>query len=372
MIKLNTRVELDIRAFFRWWLTELSAVAPVWLRKMVTESYDYLLITRHGENFHVSMVTDEPSKEFDGILLNEEGVEAWYGMVSRNPEMQKIPIVLRLQSGQALVKIVTLPLAAESNLYQVVGFEMERLTPFKLDQVYYDVRLVEKLPDMNQIKIELVLIPRKNLDAMLKKIGGLGFNPGRVDVASSPEDTPKKLNLQYNLLPRKLNDEPDNRKRLINGSLLVASGVSIVLMGTMPLWMKHNYRMELEAEIERQSKAASEIQALKQNADTLLRESDFLLRKKTALPGMVEILNELSSRLPDDTWLESVSYSNPKLQIHGQSPSASALIEILEASPVFKDTSFVSQVNQDRESGLERFQITTLVIQRTENGHQSK
>lgn len=372
MMKLNTKIELDMRGFLKWWLAELSAMAPGWLRKMVTESYDYLLVTRADENFHVILVTDEPAKEFGGILLDKEGREVWHRLVSRNPELQNIPIVLRLHSGQALAKIVTLPLAAESNLYQVVGFEMERLTPFKFDQVYYDVRPVEKLVDMSQIKAELVLVPRKNLDNLLKKMVGLGLLPGRVDVATSEYDAQTNVKLQYNLLPQKLHDKPDNRKRLVNGLLLAALLTLTGLMCALPLWMKHNYLLELEAEVAEQSKAANEVQTLKQNADALLREADFLLRKKTTEPVIVEILNELTTRLPDNTWLEHFDYRNPKLQIHGQSPSASALIAILEDSPTFKDISFVSQVSQDRLSGLERFQITATVVKEFEDAGQSE
>ncbi|MCI0667864.1 MAG: PilN domain-containing protein [Methylococcaceae bacterium] len=372
MIKLDTPIEVDVRGFFRWWLAELSATVPPWLRKMVTESYDYLLVTAHGEHFQVSLVTEEPGKEFGRILLNEEGREVWYRLVSRNPELQKAQIVLRLEAGQALVKMVTLPSAAESNRYQVVGFEMERLTPFKVDQVYYDVRLVEKLPDLNQIKVELVLVPRKNLDAMLKRMVGLGLLPGRVDVATSDEKDRKKPQLRYNLLPQKLHDKPNNRKRLINGSLLLLLAILLGLTGALPLWMKHNYMLELEAEVERESKVANEVQTLKQDADRLLREADFLLKKKSSEPVMVEILSELTTRLRDDTWLEHINYRNPNLQIHGQSPSASALIEILEASPIFKDTSFVSPVSQDRNTGLERFQIATLVLHEQGNDQRSE
>lgn len=372
MIKLDTPIELNVRGFLQWWLAELSVMVPAWLRKMVTESYDYLLVTEYGDNFDLTLITEEPSKEFGRILLNEEGRQVWYRLVSRNPEMQNTPIILRLLAGQALVKIITLPLAAQSNIYQVVGFEMERFTPFKVDQVYYDVRLVAKLPDLQQIKVELVLVPRKKLDTMLKRMVGLGLLPGRVDVATTDESGQKKPLLRYNLLPQKLHDKPNNRKRLVNGLLVVMLVALIILMGALPLWMKRTYMLELEADVERESEIADKVQILKKDADALLLESDFLLRKKSTEPVMVEIMNELSIRLPDDTWLTHVNYRNPKLQIHGQSPSASALIEILEASPIFKDTSFVSPVNQDRNSGLERFQVATIVVQGEKNDQRSK
>jgi general secretion pathway protein L len=367
MIKLDTRIEIDIRGFFKWWFAELSAMVPAWLRKIVTESYDYLLVRSCGDDFHLSLVTEEPGKEFSGLELSKEGGDAWFQMVSHNPDLQKTPIVLRLDADQALVRVVTLPSAAESNLYQVVGYEMERLTPFRVDQIYYDVRLAEKLPERKQIKAELVLVPRSNLDAMLKRMESLGLVPGRVDVATTAESDHRKPKLRYNLLPQKLHDRPDHRKRLINGCLAVLLAGLIALMAALPLWMKRSYLAELDIELERERKIANTVQNLKKDADAMLRESDFLLRKKSTELAIVEILNELSMRIPDDTWLIHVSYRNPKLQIHGQSPSASALIEVLEASPFFKDTSFTSPVSQDRISGLERFQIATSVVPRDES-----
>lgn len=366
MIKLDTRIELDIPGFFRWWIDELSAMVPASFRKLVTESYDYLLVTSEGENFHLNLATEEPEKDFGEVIINQEGREVWYRLVAQNPDLRKILIILSLRSEQALVRRVTLPAAAEKNLYQVVGYEMERLTPFKADRVYYDVRVIEKHSERNQISVELVLVPRNNLDSMLKRMAALGLQPGRVDV-DTPNSGGKKKQLQYNLLPQKLHDKPDHRKRIIKFSLLGMLALLITLMALLPLWMKSAYVEKLQEEVNRASKVANTVQELKKDADRMLRESDFLLRKKSSELSVVEILNELSMRIPDDTWLIQISYRTPKLQMHGQSPSASALIEVLEASAMFKDTSFVSPVSQDRISGLERFQIETFVVQRDEN-----
>jgi general secretion pathway protein L len=46
------------------------------------------------------------------------------------------------------------------------------------------------------------------------------------------------------------------------------------------------------------------------------------------------------------------------LQIQGESPAASTLIAVLEASELFANARFASPVTQDSISKLERFQIT--------------
>ncbi|MGR8941133.1 MAG: PilN domain-containing protein, partial [Gammaproteobacteria bacterium] len=83
-----------------------------------------------------------------------------------------------------------------------------------------------------------------------------------------------------------------------------------------------------------------------------------LIEVKNAKPPVVEVLNELSRLIKDDTWLSYAQYSEGHLQIQGESPAASTLIGILEDSELFANARFVSPVTQDTSTGMERFQIT--------------
>ncbi len=372
MVKLDTPIELDVRGFLKWWGGELSFLVPTWIRSMVVDTRDYLMVSKPDTFYDVRLVTEQTKNEFGRIILNEEGRQIWYRLVSRKPELQEAEIVFRLLPGQALQKVITLPGAAQENLRQVVGFEMERLTPFKADQVYYDVRLLEKMKVADQIKAELVLVPRAKLDAMLKEMVGLGLLPSRVDVGGYLDQEENKPKLNYNLLPQQLHDQPNKIKRLINGFLVVLLIALIGLSAALPIWMKRQYSLELEREVKETSRAAGDVQALKQDAEDLLRDTDFLLEKKSAEPVVVEIINEISARIPNDTWLTNINYRQGKLQMNGQSPSASALIEIIEASPLFENASFVSPVNQDRNTGLERFQIAADVARESEDDQPAK
>jgi len=366
MVKLDTQIELDVKGFLKWWFEELSRLVPVWIRRMVVDTRDYLLVSKPDEFYDLRLVADQTKDEFGRIVLNEEGRQIWYRLVSRKPNLQQAEIVFRLLPGQALQKVITLPAAALENMRQVAGFEMERLTPFKAKQVYYDVKLIEKVKETNQIKAELLLVPRTKLDAMLKEMVGLGLLPSRVDVGGHLDQDQKRPTLKCNLLPQQLHDQPNRLKRIVNGFLILLALGIIVLIAVLPIWMKQQYSIELEREVEQTSRAAGEVQALKKDAEDLLRDTDFLLKKKSKEPVVVELINELSTRIPDNTWLTNINYRQRKLQLNGQSPSASALIEIIEASPLFENASFVSPVNQDRNTGLERFQIATDVVSRGE------
>ena len=110
------------------------------------------------------------------------------------------------------------------------------------------------------------------------------------------------------------------------------------------------------------SKTAKEVETLRQQVEDLVHQTRFLQQKKRTEPAMVDMLKELTDVMPDQTWLNGLQYRDHRLVMQGQSPSASALIGLIEASPFFRNTSFVSPVTKDMASGLERFQIASEVV----------
>lgn len=63
-------------------------------------------------------------------------------------------------------------------------------------------------------------------------------------------------------------------------------------------------------------------------------------------PYVTELLKEITEVLPTDTWLNSLTYSGGRVVLSGNAPSASATLEALENSPLFKDAAFDSQITK--------------------------
>ncbi|MGH7931447.1 MAG: hypothetical protein ACREQV_27080, partial [Candidatus Binatia bacterium] len=77
-----------------------------------------------------------------------------------------------LPQERAVAQEITLPLAAESNLQQVLDYEIERYLPFRRDEVYYDyVRTANK---GEKIGIMLFAVPKKTLAPLLGALASLG------------------------------------------------------------------------------------------------------------------------------------------------------------------------------------------------------
>jgi len=90
-------------------------------------------------------------------------------------------LVYVLPAQRMLARRLTLPLAAEDNLRQVLGFELDRQTPFRADQVYFDQRVASRDPVAKQIQVELALTTRAALDADLDRLKAAGVELDAVD-----------------------------------------------------------------------------------------------------------------------------------------------------------------------------------------------
>ena len=356
MLRLNTQVNLDVAKFFRWWGGELAFLVPERLRKVLIHRRPRLVLSKAEEGVAGLLVDGDEVRDLGVFTLDDAGSQQREVLYRDIPDLEDAELLLLLASDQSLQRIIKLPAAAEENLLQVVAFEMDRLTPFKADQVYYGVRIIERLPETRQIKVEMVLTPRSRLDPLLEEVAAAGWRPDRVDVG------PDRTGKGYDLLPEKHRRLRSKLPQILSGA---AAGVFVlltVMVFAFPIVMNQAMVDELQRQVKSASKTAAEVESLKSDAEKMLHENGFLQRKKQDEPAMVDMLEEMTKIIPDQTWLNGMQYRDRKVVIQGQSPAASSLIERFEASPFFKNASFVSPVTKDIASGQERFQIASEVV----------
>ncbi|MEQ1517989.1 MAG: hypothetical protein ABL931_16030, partial [Usitatibacteraceae bacterium] len=139
--------------FWRWWTSELKGSLPASLVGWVD-----------GDATATNVSADE-----QGVTVFSTGAAGSPPVAQRVPmsELAISPVLRGLVSAgreqvrlvltpeQVLVKTVTLPLATEENLREVIGFELDRHTPFTPDQAYYDVQMVRRDPQNEKIVVSL-------------------------------------------------------------------------------------------------------------------------------------------------------------------------------------------------------------------------
>jgi general secretion pathway protein L len=271
----------------------------------------------------------------------------------------KASVTLALPRAEIVTRPTQLPLAAEENLREVVGFEMDRLTPFSRDEVYYACRVTGRDARAGRLHIDVLLAPRRKVDALLADLRGRGLRVAAVDVASATPGRP----LGVNLLPQAARPAPSRLGRAVAGVLTAAAVVLLVVALQVPLQRKADYAAALSERVAAERARVAVLQRLREEIAGLKSPDASLqdLKRESALT--LTLLDQVTRLLPDDAWLNQLTLNGDRLDLAGFSPSSSKLITTFEESPQFSETVFRAPVTQDPRLGLERFSLSMRVTE---------
>lgn len=351
MTKPLSITELHPEKIWAWWIQEIRQVIPSGLLRLLDRNKQLLALSLdHGqfEILHLEGSTEEKISSQPIEAINPQSREEFS---VGYPTLREHKVCVRLSKTQGLRRTIRLPLPAEENLQQVIGLEMDRISPFKQDQVYFACRVIERDREKRQLVAQIVLAPRQLIDDFFNLLESGGWRASLVFLEGEAKPW------HYNLIPEKFKPKPN---ALLDGltigfsSLLLAS---FILALILPVWMTKTEISQVQTDLKRSTKIAKEVEAMKEESDRMLQQAKFLQLKKRSEPILVDALEELSRVIPDDTWLNGLQCTNHRVVIQGQSPSASSLLKKIEGSRFFRDVSFVSPVTKDSSNGLERFQI---------------
>ncbi|WP_122431416.1 type II secretion system protein GspL [Pseudomonas viridiflava] len=258
--------------------------------------------------------------------------------------------ILLLPSSLVLVQSLQLPVAAARNLSTVVGYELDRFTPFDAGQLYFVAR--QESRNAGFIQVRLVAVLRKRLDAILEECAALGLRPDTVDVGTPDE------RLSVDLLPAPLRPQQSHSgHRLQRWLLWICAGL---LLGTMLLWLNDRQQLleEMQAEVKAQKAQVSEVQQLRQQLTNTRGAANYLLRRKAAQPPLSALLSELTACLPSDTWIDHLEISDSaEVAFAGQSAKASALIARVKDCRSLDNAQFQGVIQPDSKTGKDQYSL---------------
>ncbi len=161
MVLLVQNVTMTLRRFFGWWFSELSLLAPAWMRGLFYAPRAQLFI--RIKNFQVTFYCFEKDaeKELLSFYLHKEGKQQQDAFFKAHPEWLDATKILLLGPKQLLKKRLDLPLAAQENLAQVIGYEFDRYTPFSAEQCYFATQILGKNKASNRLILELIFISKQ-------------------------------------------------------------------------------------------------------------------------------------------------------------------------------------------------------------------
>lgn len=357
MANVIVAVKSTIGGFLGWWFSELSALLPRRISRIFRSQGGRLEIDFSGDTASLIYKSDGIDHHLGGLNVSDTppGMQkkTFSSLVSK-VRRGKVVTVLRLPREQALQKTMVLPMAAAENLRQVLGFEMDRQTPFKPENVYYDGRITKTDDQSQQIVVEITVVPREVVDETLRRVSSWGINPDRVGIVQVEDPSSRN---PLNLLP---NGSDRGKRRFaerLSFLFMITALVLIIYAVWMPLQKKQKQLDEISVRIENAKKGALEINAMQSEVNEIVDRGRFLIEKHKARRPLTLLLNELTRMLPDESWIGSLLVSDTKVTLSGYAKSASALIGVLEASPMISKVEFSAPVTEDPRLGVEKFSL---------------
>lgn len=348
--QVQGRIGPGLGHFLRWWRQSLLAWVPARWQWALGWSQARLLLQRDGDHVQVWR---------DGSAGPERVVQLPWPLALADldrvlePRLRRLPRFWLLPVAQVLRRRLRLPSAAADRLHAVVGYEIDRQTPFEASQVSYDVRSLGAADD-GVLQVELVAWPLRQLEAWRSQAGDWADALAGVDAIDEQGNT-----LQVNLLP------PAQRQRRVDASRrwnLVLSAAALLMLVLAALQLLDNRRDAADAlreQVERSARSARGVASERSQLQALIDGAAFLEKQRSQRATTVELWTELTRRLPDGTYLEKLAIENNSLQLIGLSGQASQLVALLQDAPQWRKVNLTGVLQADgASSGRDRFTLT--------------
>ncbi|MAL03091.1 MAG: general secretion pathway protein GspL [Arenimonas sp.] len=338
----------------RQMLAAWRAVLPASLRPLLQGEKGRLLLDRDGGTLRIAVESPGQEQLLGQVPLDDPALVAELG---RRIADSPAPAWLMLPPSAVLRRTLALPAAAEGRLREVLVHEIDRQTPFPADQVCFEGRVVGRDAASQGVKVELLVLPRVRLDQELQALGALASALAGADVRGE-DGRALGVNL---LLPAHRSRGSDPSRRL-NLALVGIAAVALLLALGLVRFNRAEALQSLRADVEAANLQVREVRLARNQLVAKVEAANFLAGRRAESPTMLELLDDLTRRIPDDTSVDKLSVENGRIVMIGQSRAAPALVGLLQASPLLVEPALTGAVQADPRTGRDRFTLTANVV----------
>lgn len=329
-----------LREIVLWWARQMHALLP---RSLLRggDGGDALLIAVRAPNLLLTLRRGGKENAIGRFGATGDGLAAAVRALRRRPRRA----VLQLGSDTLLERPVELPLAAERDIDRVIGFEMDRLTPFSAGEVVWQAAVIQRDHVQRRLILRLSLVPRQAIQPWLDVLARAGLTPGWLELPAA-DGSSRRIALADHVTPK------PSRVFGIAAGLVAALVVAVVVA---PFVTQYFARAATERAIAAIQPQVKRVEALRrQEADS---SGDVLTAERGHVGNIIQVLATVTDILPDDTWLTEFTLHQGKLNIAGQSPAAARLIPALAAEPTLRNPAFAAPVTRAPDGRTDLFVI---------------
>jgi general secretion pathway protein L len=304
-----------VRSGLVWWRDELIGMLPVGARAAFEMR---------------PSLTAEPLAD-GGYRLTRHGRTVMQSLAASG---RRRPVTLRLPREAALIREAPAPPVADRDVRRMLELDIDRLTPFRAEQVFVDV-----VPGAAGSRSALVAaIPRERAIEAFERASSAGLDPRALGLAGATA-AEEALDFLPRMREAKAVAAPRFGPGMVWGvvALLVLANVGVAVGRDM--LRLHGLRQQIEAE----QPQVADAQALRRKVLGETRRRDDILQRRAAGEPL-RVLDTLTNALPPGAWVDRLAWDGKAVRIGGYRQEQIDVAAALRMSP---------QVSNVRNSGTE-------------------
>jgi general secretion pathway protein L len=339
-----------------WWFGELSALVPTPLRHALKPAERTIAVTVEENRISLTRIEGGNTEPLGQFATN--GDKFGTSLQGLDRLLTKFPTSrwrwgLYLQGDAVLCDRLHLPIAAKENFYEAVEFQVERQTPFQRSQVYFDCHPIAVGTNSRTLCVDYVIAPLEKVDTALRSLTSMGIPVDFITTASEFSAEQPRFNLLSNHNPPRR-----HRGTRLNAGLAILA----VLLGGAALFLTldndRRHAAALSAQVERLRNEARTAAQLRSAFASEKRSVNYVLNLKRDNNPVIQILNDLTRLLPDDSWVSRFTYKGGQIQIVIHAPESSSIVRLVEGSDRFSGAKMMTAVRKLKDANRERFTLS--------------
>lgn len=351
--RLRARLGPGPRSFLAWWGQALATWLPARWRVLLGLTGDRLLFQRQDDQIEMMWLEGSQRHMLARLpaTVTPDELRAVLGT-----RLTDLPRWWLVPSGMALRRRLLMPAAAAERLQDVLKFELDRQTPFTANEACFDARVIGMRTD-GQLDVELAAVPMAAFAGGLAQLGALADGMAGADVEDA-DGVP----LGVNLLPEAARVTAQAPQRGLHRVLAAVAVVAIVFAAWAMLDNRRAAADAFAAQVDGRADAARQVAAQRQQLVDLVAGTTVLNQTSARRPTALEVMDDVTRRLPDNTYLEKFAIEGDRLTLIGFSPEASGLVARLQGSPLWRNPALSGALQPDPRTRIDRFTLTAELL----------
>jgi general secretion pathway protein L len=331
--------------FLTWWRTHLLELVPERVRRSLGQNARALVVDAATPGM-LTLFRRRGGEETKAAQFrtDESGLPALRAAIAGRQAAE--PVLLRLPPQVVLERAVSLPLAAERDPERVLGYDMERLTPFATDEVYWGYTVQSRDKARGRLMVNLSLVTRASVRELIDTLTDCGARPSLLE-AQTPNG-PRRIRLQHEVPQGGIGRLTPRAMAMVLAGLAALAIISPFLRQSLQM-------SEAQDTLDRLAPQMAQVDQLRSRILGAGAGSGAVAAETRRLGDMMEALAAVTEILPDDSYLSEFDMRERKMTLTGASASAPKLISALSADPRIRNPAFTAPVTS--ENGKDSFTI---------------